>query len=457
MKNVAEKLVEIVGSNWVITSPQVIEAYIYDKTEPYVRPQPSKEVIVVKPSSAKEISEILKVANVERIPVHIRGGGTGLTGGAVPTKAGIIISLERMNRIQIQRENMVAIAEAGATLKKLIDEAQKYDLYYPPHPGDESAQIGGLIATNAGGSRALKHGSIRSTVLGLEVVLPTGEIVVFGGPTLKNNLFTNYMHFFIGSEGILGILTRAWIRLFPKSGHSVTLVYPYCSYEDAITSAKELLFRGFVPLSLEILDRKSAEVSAKYNGTSWPIKKGDYFLILVFAEPSDSMLYAEIEESASILSKRTCDEPVIAEREDEQQLILKIRSDVYSAMEKFVYEGLDVSVPLGAIEKFVEGMNEISKSFGIELPLIGHLGDGTFHPDIIMKEGLRKEDYDLIREKIYELVISLEGTITGEHGIGFTRRKYVPKLLKDEEISVIRRLKMALDPNGILNPDKVLP
>ncbi|MGB3128619.1 MAG: FAD-binding oxidoreductase, partial [Dehalococcoidia bacterium] len=259
---IAEKLNGIVGCSWVITDEERMVDYLTDETGPAVRPQPASELILVKPADSKEVSGILKLANDERIPVFPRGGGTGLCGGAIPTENGIILSLERMKRIHVDKDNLMAAAEAGATLKELLEEVEAEGLFFPPHPGDESAQVGGLVACNAGGSRAVKYGVMRNYIKGIEAVLPNGEVLNMGGKLLKDNTGYNLMHLIIGSEGTLAVITKAVLRLFPPVAASATMIIPYDNRHDAINTVPKILQGGIIPLAIEFMDRSTVEISA---------------------------------------------------------------------------------------------------------------------------------------------------------------------------------------------------
>ncbi|MEM0027094.1 MAG: FAD-binding oxidoreductase [Ignisphaera sp.] len=455
--SVVQDLKSVVGSQWVVTEAKAIERYLYDETAYGVRPEPIRDVVVVKPSTADEVSEIVKIANRYKVPIYVRGGGTGLVGGAIPTKPGIVLSLERMDRLVIDVENMVADAEAGVTLGKLIEEAEKYNLMFPAHPGDEGASIGGLIACNAGGSRAVRTGVMRSYVLGLEVVLPNGAILRLGGKTIKNNMGYNLAHLFIGSEGILGIITRAYLRLYPKWHYTATIVIPFRSRVEAFRAAKRMLFEGITPLALEYFDRRVIETSARYLGTAWPVKEGDYFLMIILAEALEDMLYVEIENIDKLIREEGASEPFVAQRDDEQKNLLKIRSEIFSSLKDETFDILDTTVPIGVIDRFVENVIDIEKRYGIWLPMYGHIGDGNIHVHVMRYNGFSKELLERIVDEIYDAALLLGGTITGEHGIGHIRRKYVRKILGDIWIETMRSIKNLLDPNNILNPDKVLP
>jgi glycolate oxidase len=456
-QHIISDLKAVVGDQWVVVEKRAIERYLYDETAYGVRPQPAAEVVVVKPGSTEEVAEVLKVANKHKVPVYVRGGGTGLVGGAIPTKPGVVVTLERMDRVVIDSENMVAEAEAGATLGKLIEEAEKHNFMFPAHPGDEGASIGGLIACNAGGSRAVKTGVMRNYVLGLEVVLPTGEVLKLGAKTIKNNFGYNLAHLFIGSEGILGVITRAYLRLYPKWSYVATVVIPFDSRVNAFRVAKKLLFSGFIPLALEYFDRRVIENSAKYLGLQWPIKEGEYFLMVVLAEPLEDVLFLELEYIDRVAREEGSLEPFATQREDEQKTLLKIRSEIFSSLKSETFDILDTTVPLGNVDRFIEKIIDIERRYGIWLPVYGHVGDGNVHVHVLNYQGFSKDQLEKIAEDVYDAALMLGGVITGEHGIGYARKKYVKKLLGSAWVETMRKLKAALDPNNILNPDKVIP
>lgn len=446
-----------VGEKWVVEDEKAIERYLYDETPLGVRPTPSREVVVVKPRTALEVSNVIRVANKYGVPIYPRGGGTGLTGGSVPIRPGIILSLERMDQVTIDADNMVAEAEAGVTLGRLLEEAEKYNLTLPAHPGDEGASIGGLIACNAGGARALRTGVMRNYVLGVEVVLATGDILRLGGKTIKNNMGYNLAHLFIGSEGILGIITKAYIRLYPKWKFTATAIIPFNDPLSAVRAAKRILFSGVTPLAMEYFDRQVIELSARNIGATWPITSGQYFLMLILAEPIEETLFYQLEKIDSEAKLEGALEPLIAQREDEQKLLLKVRSEIYTALKNQMYDSLDTTVPIGVIDKFVYKIIEMERRYGVWIPTYGHVGDGNLHVHVMYYPGRTLEELEKMKDEIYRVAIELGGTITGEHGIGYIRRKYVKSLLGEKWVEVMQALKRALDPNNILNPDKVIP
>ncbi len=451
------KLKSIVGDKWVITDKTIIQSYLYDETPEIIRPKAALNVVLVKPRTTSEISEILKLANEERVPVYPRGGGTGLAGGCIPVLPGIILSLERMDHIEIDKDNLMAIVEAGVTLGKLIEEADKAGLSFPLHPGDEGAFIGGLIATNAGGARAIRTGIMRNVVLGIEVVLPTGKVLKLGGKLIKNNMGYNLMHLIIGSEGTLGIITKAIIRLFQRFEYTSTVIVPFNERRAALEFVVKLLHSGIWPMMVEYADRELLEKSASRLGLEWPCKEGKAMVIVALAEASEDALTSYLERLYDIAINIGSLEPYVATRKDEQDTILKIRSEIYTMLKNDTYELLDVSVPPSNMLSLIEFVEDIAMKNGIYMPVYGHAGDGNLHVHIMKKEGLTIDDYERIRDEIYEKAVKLGGTITGEHGVGAIRVKYIEKYLSKSQIELMKAIKKTFDPNNILNPGKLFP
>ncbi|MBS7625340.1 MAG: FAD-binding oxidoreductase [Candidatus Bathyarchaeia archaeon] len=454
--DVAEEIERIVGERWVITQRDFIESYLKDETPEPIRPKPADNLILVKPSSTSEVSLILKIANEMKIPVFPVGGRTGLVGGSIPTKPGIILSLERMNKIEVDRENLMAVAEAGATLGDLIKAAEDAGLFFPPHPGDEGAQIGGLIATNAGGARAIKYGVIRNYVRGLEVVLPTGDILSLGGKLLKNNTGYDLMQIIIGSEGTLCVITKAVIRLFPKSKYMVTLIIPFNSRSDAMRTVPQILRSGVIPLAIEYVQLKEIMKAAEHLNDNWPVQKGFAQLIIILDGVSQEEVLLACEELSKICESNNAIDIMIAEAPEEQNRILRIRSNIYTALKPDMIDILDVTVPPNSLEKLMDEVDAIAAKYGVYLPTYGHAGDGNLHVHI-MKEGMKDMDMaDAIKNEIYSAAVKLGGVITGEHGIGKLRFKNLSLVLSEKHMEIMRGIKRVFDPNNILNPREIL-
>ena len=456
-EEILSELRSIVGDDWVIVGEEKIQGYLYDETPPPMLPEASKDVAVVKPGNAEEVSEIVKLANRYRVPIFPRGGGTGLVGACIPTISGIILSLERMNKITVDEENLIAETEAGATLADLIKAAEQAGLFFPLHPGDEGAQIGGLLACNAGGVRAVKTGVIRNYVKGMEVVLPTGEILRLGGKLVKNNAGYDLMHLIIGSEGTLGIITKAWIRLQPKAAASATVIIPFRDRETALKAVPAIFHEGILPLAIEYMERDLLEKTAEHLGLVWPCKEGDHQLMLILAEASESALYDECEKLMNLCERLGSLEPLLAESREEQDTLLKIRSEIYSPLRPKIIDILDTTVPPAQLVELIKAVEELGKKYNTYLPVFGHAGDGNLHIHIMREEGWTKEMYDRLRDEIYEKTIELGGTITGEHGIGITRKKSLGKFLDKKALELMKAIKRVFDPNNILNPDKIFP
>ena len=291
------ELSKIVGSEYVSSKSDVLTAYLLDETPDAVIPSPARSLVLVKPGSTEEVSSILKLANSHNVPVFVRGGGTGLVGAAVPTRDGIILSMERFNKIlEIDRENLMATVEAGVTLGDFLRKVDEEGLYFPPHPGDEGAQIGGLVVCNAGGSRAVKYGVMRNYVRGMEVVLPTGEVLNLGGKLIKDNFGFDLMQLIIGSEGVLGIVTKVVLRLYPKFPASATLIIGFDRRSDAVRFVPEILRSGIIPMAVEYVERELVLRSAEHLGEEWPAKEGNTFIMIILQERSEDEVLSMAEE-----------------------------------------------------------------------------------------------------------------------------------------------------------------
>lgn len=452
MKEVLEDLRKIVGEDFVITEEGLMKDYLKDETADSVLPQPADNVILTKPSNVQEVSDILRFANQTEVPIFLRGAGTGLVGGCIPTEDGIILSMERMNEIKIDKKNLMVVAEAGVTLETLFEAVEDAGMLFPPHPGDEGAQIGGLIACNAGGARAMKHGVMRNYVKGLEVVTPTGETIHLGGKLLKNNAGYDLMHLIIGSEGTLGIITKATLRLYPRFGATATLVVPYDDRHDAMETVPKILQEGIIPMAIEFVEKELIEKSAEHLGEEWPGKEGNVFLIFILSGETKDEVYSESEKIVEITQNYNSLEPLIAERRKDQEKILNIRSNIYTALKPDTADILDVTVPPARLGDLIDVIDEIAEKFDTYIPAYGHAGDGNLHPHIMLEEGKDQGYIRKIKTDIYKATVDMGGTITGEHGTGRIRRKDLSLSLSSEEIQLIKRIKKVFDPQNILNP-----
>ena len=449
-----EKLESIVGEGRVMTDRERMIDYLTDETAIEVRPLPASDLILVKPASTSEVCRILKFANKAGIPVFPRGGGTGLCGGAVPTENGIILSLERMNQINVDKTNLMVSTEAGATLNQLLEKVEQAGLFFPPHPGDQSAHVGGLVACNAGGARAVKYGIMRSYVKGIDVVLPTGEPLSLGGKLIKNNTGYDLMHLIIGSEGTLAVITRVVLRLYSRPGATATMIIPYDNRHHAVDTVPRILQSGITPLAIEYIERGVIELAAAHLGSEWPCRMGTAHLMLIVEGRNREEVHTHCARIVELATEYHALEAIIGETRKEQETILKIRSNIYTAMKRRVADVLDIAVPPSDTGKLMDAIDSIAERFGTTIPICGHVGDGNVHPHL-MKDLIEDTDQRLkeIKVEIYQATVKLGGTLTGEHGVGKIRTPALNIFKNPAELELMRAIKAVFDPNGILNPD----
>lgn len=450
-----EKLQAIVGVKDVIFEREKLENYSHDEFSlPAIKHLPE---VAVRPHSANEISKILKLANEEKIPVTPRGGGTGLCGGCVPVNGGIVILFENLNKVlEVDRDNLMVTAEAGVLLKDLYTHVEKDGLFFPPHPGDETATVGGVIATNAGGSRAVKYGTVRNFIRSLEVALPRGEIINVGGKFIKNSTAFNLLNLFIGSEGTLGVITRAIISFLPAPKETATLIVPYDRISDAINTVPEIVRGKTLPLAVEFIEADAIEVTEKFLGRDWPVKGSKAYLLIIVDGAGKEEIERLCADLADICLKNSAKDVFVADSKNKQKEILDFRSQMYEALKPNLIETLDIVVPRSEIANHIERVHQIEKECGIWMPTYGHAGDGNAHTHI-MKTGCSnwQEVYPVARKLLHEDAKKRGGMISGEHGIGLVKREYLADFLGPAQIAIMKAIKTAFDPNGILNPGKI--
>jgi glycolate oxidase len=454
-----QKLMEIVGEDYVITEREDMLNYLFDETCPAVRPKPAENLILVKPKTPNEISEILKLANMEKIPVFPRGAGTGLAGGAVPTADGIILSMERLDRIlEIDAQNLMAVVEAGVPFSRLNAEAEKHGLFFPPHPGEETAQMGGITACNAGGVRCVKYGVIRDFVKGLEVVIPTGEILKLGGKLLKDVTGYSLMHLFIGSGGTLGVITKIVVRLYPKPKTTASLLISFNDRRQAVKTVPAILREGTTPLAVEYVERGLMEYVAKKLGKPFPQLKGPYILYIIIEGENEEEAYHTAERIYSICEKNSAFDGLIETGKRKQEELLAIRSNIYTSLKPDLIDILDISLPISKMAEMLDFLDSISEKYKVRIVSSGHVADGNLHPHII-GENVEKNEMKIseMKREIYSEARSLGGQITGEHGVGKIRTGIMAEMLSEKECELMKALKKIFDPNNILNPGAIIP
>ncbi|MEW5945810.1 MAG: FAD-linked oxidase C-terminal domain-containing protein [bacterium] len=454
-----KRLVDIVGDRNLVTSEEDMEPYSRDETED-LRFMPEA---VAKPATAEEVSRIMKLASAARFPVTPRGGGTGLSGGALPVHGGLVLSTERMKTIEeIDERNLTATAAAGVVTEELQNEVEKRDLFYPPDPASRgSCTLGGNVAECAGGPRALKYGVTGDYVLGVEAVLPDGTTLRTGKKLYKDAAGYNLTRLLSGSEGTLAVVTRVILRLLPLPVFRRTLLVPFDSIEKAAGCVRRLFMNRIVPCSAEFMDRQAVELAENKLGRKAPVDPGEALLLLEVDGSDLEALQREYEKMGGICLEAGANDVLVAESSEKQNLMWDIRRAVGEAVKAIsVYKEEDTVVPPAELPELVSGIRDVARAHGIIAVCYGHAGDGNIHCNIL-KGGMSDERWRTalpaaVRE-IHGRAVALGGSITGEHGVGFTQKPFLTTALSQAEIALMKRIKNAFDPLGILNPGKIFP
>jgi len=423
--------------------------------------------LVVRPGTTEEVAAVLRIASTHGIPVTPRGGATGLCGGCVPFRGGIVLSLERMDRVlEIDADNQMAVTEAGVRLSDFAKAVEEGGLYFPPHPGDESAMMGGLVATNAGGSRAVKYGTIRNYVRGLELVTAAGEVLWLGGKLEKSSTGYNLMHLVIGSEGTLGVVTKVVLHLKAKPGIMRSLVVPFEELEPALETVPLIMKRGIVPIAVEFLEIEPIVLTEEHIRKKWPTKLGKTHLLIILDAASDEEMDRLSQAVAEVCCEKGAIDVFIADTPAKQDEVLAIRSKIYDAIKAGTVEILDIAVPRAEVAAHVRKVREIAARYGLWLPTFGHAADGNVHTHIMkaryengtmvpIAESEWRDKADPIRREIFEDCRARGGVISGEHGIGLVKKPYLPLVFDNRQIEIMRGIKRVFDPAGIMNPGKI--
>lgn len=451
---IVSQLADIVGANNVLTGDEKRD-YSRDET-PHLTPV-SPEV-VVKPADAAAIAGILRLAVEKHIAVTPRGAGTGLSGGAVPIYGGIVLSLERMNRVlEIDVDNFMGTVEAGVTLANFYKAAEEHGLYYPPYPSESTATIGGTVATNAGGMRAVKYGVTRQSVLGLEAVLPSGEIIKTGGKLVKSSTGYDLTQLIIGSEGTLAVVTKIILKLMKTPQKREVLFVPFNNLEDAIGSVPSILKSGILPIGIEFMEKDIIQMVEQFTGKELPLHNYEAYLLIIIEAENDADLARTMESIGEICLNRGAVDVFVGGNDQARRNLLEAREKFYPAVGHFgLLDIADVVVPRSRIAEFVGKAKQIASEDGIPLVAYGHAGDGNVHLHPMTKGMERPEDQSReLLKKIYKLGVSMGGTISGEHGLGFFKKGYLPLAEDQSKIELLKRIKRAFDPTNILNPGKI--
>ena len=449
----------IVGDPYVFVDEEVLSNYASDETED-LRFLPD---VVIKPGSAEEISKILKLCNQHKIPVTPRGAGTGLSGGALPHLGGVLLSVERLNKIiEIDERNLQVVTETGVITEVLQDAVKERGLFYPPDPSSRgSCMIGGNIAENSGGPKAVKYGVVKDYVLNLEVVLPTGEIIWTGANVLKNATGYNLTQLMVGSEGTLGIVTKAVLKLLPLPKYDLLMLVPFRNPENACAAVSAIFMAGYTPSAMEFMERDALEWVMRFVDNSIvPIADDIQAHLLIEVDGNDvDVLMKEMEGISEVVMGFDCGEILFAEDAQQKAELWKLRRRVGEAVKSHsVYKEEDTVVPRAELPVLLKGVKEIGKKYGFHSVCYGHAGDGNLHVNIIKGE-LSDEQWNgslkVGISEIFELVKRLNGTISGEHGVGLVQKEYLPIVFDEVQMQLMKQIKKVFDPNNILNAGKI--
>jgi glycolate oxidase len=457
-KDILEAITAIVGDAAVVTNHDDLEKYSHDETEDLsYYPE-----VVVKPRSAQEISALLKICNEHLIPVTPRGAGTGLSGGALSIMGGLLISMERFDQIlNIDEQNLQATVEPGVITEVFMNAVAEKGLLYPVDPASKgSCFIGGNVAHGSGGPRVLKYGTIREYILNLEVVLPSGEIIWTGANTLKYASGYNLTQLMIGAEGTLGIITKIVTKLIPHPTNDALMLASFPSNESACAAVSAIFRAGIVPSAVEYMERKCIEWVTAYNGIQFNLKDEDAaFLLIEVDGTDDNVIFTECEKINQVLETFNCKDVLFADSAAKKDELWRIRRTIGKSVKiNAVYKKEDMVVPRAALPQLVNGIKKIGNKYGFDSVCFGHAGDGNLHLNII-QGSMSDTDWtnklnDGISE-IFELTVSLDGTISGEHGIGLVQKEFMPIKYTDVHFELWRGIKKVFDKNNILNPGKI--
>lgn len=454
--DVLSRLRDAVGAEHVLTSG--IEKYAHDETEDFEFPPDA----VVRPGSAAEVAAILRIASERRIPVTPQAARTSLSGGALCVHGGIALSIERMARIKdIDEGNLFCVVEPGVITQTLQEEVERRGLFYGPDPASRgSCTIGGNIAHNAGGPRALKYGVTKDWVTGLEAVLPSGEIIRTGGKLMKNVAGYNLTQLLVGSEGTLAVVTEATLKLLPKPAFARTLLAPFGDVVSAARAVTEIFKARIVPCACEYMERAAVEAAERRKGVKLPVS-GEAVLLIEVDGNDEPLLDRDAERIAEICMAAGAPDVFPADDAEKRRFVWDLRRSIGEAVKAMsAYKEEDTVVPRMRLPELVQAVREITKKHGLTAVSYGHVGDGNLHVNILRgalgEEAWRRGIEPAVRE-LFERTVAMGGQITGEHGVGYVQKNYLGIAYPPAYIELLRSVKKLFDPLGILNPGKILP
>lgn len=452
--DVVEQLVELVGQKNVSTETTDKITHSYDATQEQYLPD-----VVVYARSAQEVSQVVKLANRLKIPIIPRGAGSGFTGGTLPTHGGIVLVLSQMDKIlDIDTENLTAEVEPGVVTAELQRQVEKKGLFYPPDPASkEFSTLGGNVAECAGGPRCVKYGVTKDYILGLEVVTPTGDIIRTGGKTLKNVVGYDLTKLFVGSEGTLGIVTQITLKLIPKPAAKKTMLVQFKTIDDAAQSVSAIIGAKIIPTTLEFLD--AATIGCIRGRSNIPLPENCQAILIIEVDGDQQVLDAQAEQILTVIRPFNVLDTRIATTDEESEEIWKVRRIVSPSLRQVNPDKFneDIVVPRSKVPDMIRALESISNQYNVPIVNFGHAGDGNIHVNVMvdLKEEGMEDTVATVMEEIFKAAVNLKGSISGEHGIGTSKAKYMSMELNKETIEYMQRIKAALDPLNILNPGKI--
>lgn len=454
-KRMKKQFETIVGEENVQWDQASLLAYSYDST-PQFQSMPEG---VISPRNRDEVARIVKLCNDKQIPIVPRGSGTNLSAGTTPLEGGIVLLFSHMSSIlEIDEENLTATVQPGVITSKLNEAAERVGLFYPPDPGSmHVSQLGGNISENSGGLRGLKYGVTRDYVLGLEVVLPHGEVIQTGGKLAKDVAGYDLTSLLVGAEGTLGIITEATLKLIPQPKAKKTMLALYHSLEEAAETVSAIIANQVIPATLEFLDQATVRVVEEYANIGLPTDAKA--VLLIEQDGNEVVVEQDMKVIKQLCSANGAFNMSVAETEEEASALMEARRSALSALSRLkptiILE--DATVPRSEIATMVRAINDIAKKYNVTICTFGHAGDGNLHPSCLTDVRDKKEIKRVEKAfaAIFEKAVELGGTITGEHGVGVMKRPYLHLKVGDAGIEAMRNIKRALDPNGIMNPGKI--
>lgn len=462
---VVEQLHEIVGArNVIYGDPERMIDYGHDEVAG--EEHAHLPDVVVKPATTGQVAEVVELAVRERIPITPRGAGSGLSGGAVPVHGGILLSLERMNHIlEVDRENMVVVVQPGVITNEINERVAEHGLFYAGYPmSQETCFVGGNVAENAGGGRAIKYGVTGRYVLGLEVVLPTGEVVRLGGKRVKDVTGYDLIHLLVGSEGTLGIFTEVTLKLVPLPAARLVLLIPFPDVRSAIGAVPQMMTQGrLTPTAVEFMDRLTVETTYRYLEEQPPHPNIGAMLLIEVDGPNEEQVEAMCEPIVDLCLQLGALDVYVGNTPANERRMWRVRENIAEAFKAIcpVQSLEDIVVPLAQIPDLIPALEQLGERYDVLIPCYGHAGDGNLHATVVKKPETPMDEWHeqlpAILVDLYTVVGELGGTISGEHGVGSKRTAYLPLVLDPALIALQRRIKEAFDPHHILNPGKIFP